>query len=402
MTTPAVTGPVVVERWSVVAGAGLLSFVAMLEMSAMNVALPAAASALEVTMGHAQFAIIGYQVALMICLIPVGHLLGARPVRPIVLGALAVFAALGPVVACAPASASALVWVAGWRAVQGIAAAMLFVCMPLLASTAVRPAKRARALSVTAGLGSIGIVMGPVLAGPILDHLGWRAVPLLKIPICLLAAVILYRGLPSHTTARRRPPPPVSASTPDADPTPMRVVAAVALLASAASVVPLGVSIALQSAGRSATEAAVVMITQSVVMAIVGFAAGRVADRIGPGRLSVLGAGVVTVGLAAMLLHTGVWTTGELVWRLGIIGLGMGMYGGPTQAWVMNLTAPHRMAAAASRMQLARTAGFAIGPLVAASLWPPPPQSNPALAVATAAALSGCAVLIHAHHRTHC
>ena len=270
--------------------------------------------------------------------------------------------------------------------------------MPLLASTAVPPAKRARALSVTAGLGSIGIVMGPVLAGPILDHLGWRAVPLLKIPICLLAAVILYRGLNPDTLVRRRPPP-VSASTPGADPTPMRVVAAVALLASAASVVPLGVSIVLQSAGRSATEAAVVMITQSVVMAIVGFAAGRVADRIGPGRLSALGAAVVTVGLAAMLPHTGVWTAGELVWRLGIIGLGMGLYGGPTQAWVMNLTAPHLMAASASRMQLARTAGFAIGPLVAASLWPPPPQPQPqpALAVATAAALSGCAVLIHAH-----
>lgn len=394
------TSATVADRWSVVVGAGLLSFVAMMEMSAMNVALPSTARDLGVTVGVAQFAIIGYQVALMVCLIPAGRLLGARPVRATVVGALVVFAAVGPIVALTPASATGVAWMSGWRVVQGVAAAVLFVCMPLLASTAVAPSKRGRALSVTAGLGSIGIVMGPVLAGPILDHLGWRAVPLLKIPVCLVAAAIVYRGLDSDVVSHSRPTSP-SARVRGADRTPMRIVAAVALVASAASVLPLGVSIALQSAGRSATEAAVIMVVQSLVMAIVGILAGRAADRFGPSRLSAVGAGLVALGLAAMLVHAGDWTAFALSWRLGLVGLGMGLYGGPTQAWVMNLTAPQLMASAASRMQLARTAGFAVGPLVAASLWNLPMTPNLALVSAAASALAGCAVLIHAHTTQH-
>ncbi|WP_027505525.1 MFS transporter [Rhodococcus sp. UNC23MFCrub1.1] len=387
------------DRWIVVVAAGILSFTAMMEMSALNLALPAIARHTGTTTTVAQIAIIGYQAMLTICLIPAGRFLAAHDARRTVLGALTLFAATGVLAAFAPGDEIGIVWTTAWRTLQGAAAAVLFVCMPLLSTGAVSPQRRARALSVTTGLGSLGIVMGPVLAGPLIDNFGWQSALLLKIPACVAAGWILARTPPGSLAGARGRPPRSDGGRPEDETPTKHIVLAVGLVASAASVVPLGVSIALQAAGGSATDAAMVIIVQAAAMAAVGLVAGMLADRIGPSRLVVIGVAAVTVGLVAMVLHRGDWSIGELAWRLALVGVGMGLYGGPAQAWVMSSVAPARAAIAASHMQLARTTGFIVGPLVAASLWTAPVVPNPALTVA--AAVAACAAILLAHHRTH-
>ncbi|GGU73413.1 hypothetical protein ACIG0C_08735 [Kitasatospora aureofaciens] len=49
-----------VERWSLVVAAGLLSFVAMLDMNVVNLALTDMSSGLHVSAGVAQWAVLGY------------------------------------------------------------------------------------------------------------------------------------------------------------------------------------------------------------------------------------------------------------------------------------------------------------------------------------------------------
>lgn len=66
------------DRWLLVAVAGLLSFVAMLDMNIVNVALADIADGLHVSAATAQWTVLGYQLPVVALLLPVGRWLDAR------------------------------------------------------------------------------------------------------------------------------------------------------------------------------------------------------------------------------------------------------------------------------------------------------------------------------------
>ncbi|KPI06879.1 major facilitator superfamily MFS_1 [Actinobacteria bacterium OK074] len=183
---------VVEDRWLLVAVAGVLSFVAMLDMNIVNVALADIASGLHVSATTAQWAVLGYQLPVVALLLPVGRRLDRTDPRTALLTATAGFALCGAAAALAPWAA----WLIAARIAQGGCGAVLFVLMPVLALRSVRPERRGRAMSVPATLGPLGAVMGPAVGGLLLDHLGWRAVFLVKLPFCAAALVVAWWALP--------------------------------------------------------------------------------------------------------------------------------------------------------------------------------------------------------------
>ncbi len=123
------------DRWVLVAVAGALSFVAMLDMNIVNVALADIAAGLHVPAATAQWAALGYQLPFVALLLPVGRLLDGAGTRPALLAATAGFALCSVLAALAPGAA----WLIAARTGQGVCAAVLFVLMPVLAIRAVRP-----------------------------------------------------------------------------------------------------------------------------------------------------------------------------------------------------------------------------------------------------------------------
>ncbi|MEU1409683.1 MFS transporter [Streptomyces sp. NPDC005728] len=184
--------PVTEDRWLLVAVAGLLSFMAMLDMNIVNVALPDIAAGLHVSAATAQWAVLGYQVPVVALLLPVGRWLDGAGVRSAVMFATAGFGTCSALAATSPVAQ----WLIAARLAQGSFAAVLFVMMPLLAIRSVRPQARGRAMSIPATLGPLGAVTGPAVGGLLVDHFGWRAVFLVKLPFCLLALVVAWREMP--------------------------------------------------------------------------------------------------------------------------------------------------------------------------------------------------------------
>ncbi|MEU3843788.1 MFS transporter [Streptomyces sp. NPDC028635] len=185
------------DRWLLVAVAGLLSFVAMLDMNIVNVALADIADGLHVSAATAQWAVLGYQLPVVALLLPVGRWLDGVGMRSALLVANAGFGLCSALAAAAPWAP----WLIAARLAQGAFGAVLFVLMPLLALRSVRPELRGRAMSVPATLGPLGAVTGPAVGGLLLDHLGWRAVFLVKVPFCLLALVVAM-GVPPLERSR--------------------------------------------------------------------------------------------------------------------------------------------------------------------------------------------------------
>ncbi|MGW0758884.1 MFS transporter, partial [Streptomyces sp. NPDC002814] len=119
------------DRWPLVAVAGLLSFVAMLDMNIVNVALVDIADGLHVSAATAQWAVLGYQLPVVALLLPVGRWPDGVGLRPALLTATTGFALCSAFSAAAPSAG----WLIAARVVQGACAAVLFVLMPVLATT---------------------------------------------------------------------------------------------------------------------------------------------------------------------------------------------------------------------------------------------------------------------------
>ncbi|WP_234336999.1 MFS transporter [Streptomyces xylophagus] len=411
--------------------AGVLSFIAMLDMNIVNVALADIADGLHVSAATAQWAVLGYQLPVVALLLPVGRWLDGVGLRAAVLTATAGFGLCSALAAIAPWAA----WLIAARLAQGAFGAVLFVLMPVLAIRSVRPESRARAMSVPATLGPLGAVTGPAVGGLLLDHLGWRAVFLVKIPFCVLALAVAWKAMPRDGGGLRAPD---RRSMTDA----LLVAAGVAtlllaltlaaddpawLLLAPAAVPPLwrwlrgpggrpvtgvlrttglfpahGAVLSLAAGfaamhyvvalhlqrddGLSATTTGLTVLAFPLGMGLAGPFGGRLADRWGAWPVAVTGAALTAAGLLLLVPLGGGWTAADVAWRLALAGIGMGLYGGPTQALVMGAAPPDRTATLGSAMQLARSLGFTLGPALATTAWALAGGARAGLALAATAA----------------
>ncbi|HWM40494.1 MAG TPA: MFS transporter [Streptomyces sp.] len=406
------------ESWTLVVVAGMLAFVAMLDMNIVNVALFDIGDSFGIAPSTAQWAQLGYQLPVIALLLPVGRQLDRVPLRPVLLAAICGFALFSIAAALAPWAA----WLIGARLLQGCCGAVLFVMMPVLALRAVGPEKRSRAMSVPATLGPLGAVTGPTIGGLLLDHVGWQAVFLLKVPFCLVALVLAARVLP-------RPPAPA------VSPEPRRGVLSgacsaveAALIGGALAILLLALTFSVDSfawlllavaaapplvlwhrsaagraiagllreariwgvvglvftlaagfasmhyvlalhlqrdAGFSGTATGLTLLAFPAAMVLAGPLGGRLADRFGARPLAFTGAVLITLGLALLTPLDADWTSYDIAWRLAIAGVGMGLNGGPAQTLAMSAAPPGKVATAGSLNQLSRNLGFALGPALA-------------------------------------
>ncbi|MFD7612776.1 MFS transporter [Streptomyces sp. NPDC059828] len=402
------------DRWILVGVAGLLAFVAMLDMNIVNVALAAISGDLRVPAATVQWVVLGYQLPVVALLLPVGRWLDGSGRRPAVLVAITGFALCSALAAAAPWAGLLI----AARVAQGVFGAVLFVLMPVLAMGSVRPALRGRAMSVPATLGPLGAVTGPAVGGLLLDAMGWRAVFLVKIPFCVLALVVAWKAMPGDGARLRLPRPRalLDASLAAAGVTVLLVALTLAaghtawLALAVAAVPPLwlwlrgqggkpvagvlrvpglasahGAVLALATGfaavhyviafhlqrddGVSATATGLTVLAFPLGMGIAGPLGGRLADRYGARPVAVSGAVVTATGLFLLVPLDGGWSPGDVAWRLALAGAGMGLNGGPTQALVMSAAPPERAATTGSTVQLARSLGFTLGPVLATAVW---------------------------------
>jgi DHA2 family methylenomycin A resistance protein-like MFS transporter len=168
-------------------------FVIQLDVTIVNVALPAIQREIGGSLAELQWVIDAYTLALASIMLTAGSTadrIGARKVFVLGLSAFAVGSA-----ACAAAPALGVLIAA--RAVQGLGASALLPCsLALLVHQFPDPRARARALGVWGGMGSLGVALGPVLGGALVDLAGWRSIFLVNVPICLLTVTMLRRYVP--------------------------------------------------------------------------------------------------------------------------------------------------------------------------------------------------------------
>ncbi|MGK5638119.1 MFS transporter [Streptomyces sp. URMC 126] len=176
------------------------------DVTALNVALPAMERDLRASVSGMQWAVAAYSLTLATLMLYTGST-GDRIGRKRVLTAgLAVFTAGSVLCAIAPDLPSLI----GFRVVQGVGAAGLGpVGLAIVADVFSGHHDRVRAMGVWMGAYGMGLAIGPVVGGLLVDTVGWRSVFWLNVPIGIVTLVAALRGVPESRAERPRRPDPV-------------------------------------------------------------------------------------------------------------------------------------------------------------------------------------------------
>ncbi|MGV9480422.1 MFS transporter [Gordonia aichiensis] len=186
------------HRGALIATVFLLQFLVALDISLVNIALPAIRADLGFTAAGLQWVVTAYLVTFagfMLLGGRIGDLWGRR--RTVLVG-LVVFAVASIAGGCA---VDAGVLVAA-RAVQGVAGALLAPASLALVTAIDDPAVRKRAMGLWGGAGAAGGALGVVLSGVLTEWWSWRAVLLVNVPIIAVAVVTALCGVPRAERSR--------------------------------------------------------------------------------------------------------------------------------------------------------------------------------------------------------
>ncbi|HEX6682382.1 MAG TPA: MFS transporter [Candidatus Limnocylindrales bacterium] len=172
-----------VKRWYALAALVLCGLVIGLDGTVLNVALATLSADLGATTGELQWIVAAYLVTFSVFLLPAGAAGDRWGRKRLLLAGVALFGASSALAAFATDAATLI----AARAVMGVGAAII---LPLSMSTLpviFAENERSRAISVwTVGL-ALGLPLGPVVGGWLLENYWWGSVFLINIPVAAIA-----------------------------------------------------------------------------------------------------------------------------------------------------------------------------------------------------------------------
>jgi EmrB/QacA subfamily drug resistance transporter len=406
-------------RWTL-AIVSLALFMVVLDNLIVTVALPSIQKDLGATLQQLEWTVNAYTLAFAVTLIP-GAAIGDRFGRKrTFLAGLALFTASSAAAALAPGAAELV----AARAAQGIGGAIVAPLTLTLLAEAFPPERRGAALGIWSGISGMGIALGPLVGGAVVDGLSWQWIFWINVPLGIallpLAAGFLNE---SRGTATRLDLPGVALVTSGlfglvyglvrgqgegwGSPVIVTSLVAGALLLAAfvaherrtpepmlpldlfrkrAFAVTNGISFFMyfgtfgsiflitqfvqQVMGYAPFDAGVRMLVWTGATAITSPIAGVLAERRGPRALMAAGLALQAGALAWLAMAAGVDSTNsELAPAFAIAGIGMGLVFAPSASALLSVVAPQRAGQASGTNNAVREVGGVFGVAVMSTIF---------------------------------
>ena len=395
------------------AGLSLSILLSSLGTSIANVSLPTLAQAFSASFQEVQWIVLAYLLAITTLIVSAGRLGDSTGRRRLLLAGIFLFTVASVVCGVAPA-----LWLLiAARAAQGLGAAIMMALTMAFVGETVPKSKTGSAMGLLGTMSAIGTALGPSLGGVLIAGFSWRAIFLVNVPLGICTFFLAHRYLPVD----RQKPKTVRAKFDNLGTLLLAVtlgayalamtmghghfgwlnmalllVAAFGVglfvLAEARAASPL-VHLAmfrdpLLSAGlaMSALVSAVLMATLVVgpfylsraigldaarvglvlsvgplVAALTGVPAGRIVDRFGAQRITVIGLiGIAGGSFILSMMPTTLGVTGYIV-PMVIITIGYGLFQTANNTAVMTEIRPYERGAISGMLNLARNLGLITG-----------------------------------------
>ncbi|SDD56018.1 MFS transporter [Glycomyces harbinensis] len=402
-------------RWATILAVGFAQLVVAGGMSSLAVGLPPIRTEFAVSEAATAWVLLAYALPMGAVAIAAGRLADRADLR-----AVAVFSMSALMIgSVAAALAPTFPLLLAARAVGGLLGGLLFGMTGRIIVTSAAAHQRGRAMSVIALLMTIG-GMGMVGAGGlIIAAFDWRGLFWVFTALSAVAVAALAMAVPSNGTGLPRPDRPLLVDIATSGGAIAAFLLAFEYLDSApwVSLGVLAVSAALATVWvRQPSSGPTVALLRSPVMAgallsltllsavtgLLNFSipflmtdvhrvrpelvsmvmltfiggvgamtplAGWLADRFGPGRVSLGGAGLVVVAIVPLLFVDGETGLVDLGSRIALLGLAFGIFNTPMNTHLLASAPAEQSGTAGAFMATTRTVGTSLGPVVAALMW---------------------------------
>ena len=178
------------RRWWSLAVLSLALLMIYVDLTVVNVALPAIRAELAIGLSQLQWTVNAYALAFAVLLLSAGKLADFLGRRRIFLLGLAVFAVSS--LGCGLAVSGGTLIAA--RAAQGLGAAFILPSTLSIISATFHPRERATAIGIWVGVSSIGLALGPLVGGALIESINWHWIFYVNVPIGaagIVAALLL-------------------------------------------------------------------------------------------------------------------------------------------------------------------------------------------------------------------
>ena len=383
----------------------LSSFSMPMMLSAVNVALPSMAEALQMDAVLLSWVPMSYLMASAAFVLSFGRmadLVGRKKIFSYGLAGLVLSSILA-----ATANDPWLLII--YRLIQGVTAAMLYATHIAIVTSVYPPSERGRMIGLSVSIIYIGLTFGPLVGGWLTGLYGWRSTFLIHVPLCAVSwligllyvkedwkaedpghfdviGAVLYSGaiitfmlgiswLPDlqgagliavgmfgfygffrHQHGRDHPLIDVSLFYTNRVFTFSCIASIIMYTATFANIVLLSLYLQYLLA-LSPSQAGLVLVAQPIVMAVVSPLSGRLSDRKEPGVLASFGMALTAIGLGLLSTLDAQSSVVTVIAYLCITGFGFSFFSSPNANAIMGSVDKHQYGAAGGAVATVRIIG---------------------------------------------
>jgi EmrB/QacA subfamily drug resistance transporter len=399
-------------RWAL-ASLSLSMLLSSLGTSIANVGLPTLAQAFTASFQEVQWVVIAYLLAITTLIVSVGRLGDITGRRRLLLAGIVLFTAASVVCGVAPT-----LWLLiAARAAQGLGAAIMMALTMAFVGETVPKARTGSAMGLLGTMSAIGTALGPSLGGVLIAGFGWPAIFLVNVPLGILTFLLARRYLPVD---RQR----VKADRAGFDPLGTLLLAltlaayALAMTIGRGSFGPLNVALLLAAAcaagafvraetkaasplirlamfrdrvlsaslamstlvstvmmatlvvgpfylsrafGLDAAVVGLVLSIGPIAAALAGVPAGRIADRFGAPRMTIVGLGAIAAGSSTLSLTPVAFGLPGYIAPIVVVTVGYALFQTANNTAVMADIRPDQRGVISGMLNLSRNLGLITG-----------------------------------------
>jgi EmrB/QacA subfamily drug resistance transporter len=166
-------------------------YMSTLDASIVNISLPTIVRSLNTDLTAVAWVVMSYLIVITGCLLLMGRLSDLFGQRRIYLLGFLTFTTGSALCSFSPT----IYFLIGSRMLQGLGASALMANGPAIVTTAYPENERGKALGILGSVVSAGFLTGPILGGFLVEHVGWRSIFFINIPIGVMGIYLSSKVL---------------------------------------------------------------------------------------------------------------------------------------------------------------------------------------------------------------
>jgi len=185
--------------WAILVVVSLGFFMTLLDLTIVNIAIPNMIAKLNASLDDVLWVLNAYALVLAVLVITAGRLGDLLGPRTMFMAGISVFTAASAACGFAPGAG----WLIGFRAVQGLGAAMLMPQTLAIITMTFPPERRGAAFGVWGAVAGLATIAGPTLGGLLVTAFDWRWIFFVNLPIGAAVLAVTPLIIPRVPPGRR-------------------------------------------------------------------------------------------------------------------------------------------------------------------------------------------------------